>query len=55
MSGWQRIGVAISVLWLVGLVGAEYFSIANYNSHVIAEYGACRSNAILEKIQVNGR
>ena len=55
MSGWQRIGVAISVLWLVGLVGAEYFSIANYNSHVSAEYGGAAAMPYWRKIQVNGR
>jgi hypothetical protein len=49
MSGLQRIGVVISVLWIVGLVGGEYFSIANYNSRESAEYGECRSNALSEK------
>lgn len=41
--------MVISVLWIIGLVGAEYFSIANYKSRVSAEYGDCRSKAILEK------
>jgi hypothetical protein len=49
MSGLQRIAVVISVLWIVGLVGAEYFTIANYDSRESAEYGECLSNAASEK------
>ncbi len=41
MSGWQRIGVVISVLWLVGL---PPYIIGTTNSRANSEYVDCQVN-----------
>jgi hypothetical protein len=45
MSGWQWIGVVISVLWLVGL---PLYIITTTNNRANTEYLECYGNAALE-------
>jgi hypothetical protein len=49
MSGWQRVAVVVSILWVIGLVGAEYFTIESYDGRVNGDYSACYGDALSEK------